>query len=248
MGRVWIGTSGFTYDDWKGKFYPEDVPKTQWFEHYASHFPAVELNVTFYRLPKPEAFRGWRKRSPAGYKFWVKGSRYITHIKRLKDPKPSLKKFFGVVSPLKEKLAGLLWQFPPNMKRDAERLAAFLDALAKHTKAPSVFEFRDASWLHPDVEKLLRKHGAVYCRADWPPFYLKKPVPDTAPLVYIRRHGVSGEKKYSRRYTDAQLKKDAADVKKWLKQGKDVYEFFNNDVGGQAIEDARRLARYCGVP
>lgn len=246
MEKFHVGTSGYSYKDWKGTFYPENLPAGKWFEFYEKRFSTVELNVTFYRLPKRIAFVHWYKRSPEDFLFFVKGSRYITHLKRLKDPKPSLKKFFSVVSPLKEKLAGVLWQFPSNFKEDAPRLEAFLEALAKYKVKRSVFEFRNETWLGDATQKLLKAYGAAYCHADWPPFYLTDPPPVVVPFVYVRRHGVKGTKKYRSFYSDAVLKKDAQKIRRWLGEGREVFAYFNNDYEGHAIQNADTLARFVG--
>jgi uncharacterized protein YecE (DUF72 family) len=239
--RLWIGTSGYSYDDWGGVFYPEGLPQRDRFEFYASQFRVVELNVTFYRLPRPEIFEGWNRRAPEPFLFFVKGSKYITHLQMLRDPAPSLKKFFDAAGSLGRRLAGVLWQFPPNFSPQPERLEAFLEALKAHPSTRHVFEFRDPGWFTTETAGLLEKAGAAFCRADQPEFCKTLDIPDTAPFVYLRRHGPETGRRYRFSYGDDALKSDAEEVKRWLAAGKDVFIFFNNDVGGAAPADARRL-------
>ena len=157
MAKVWIGTSGFSYPHWgKGVFYPKDIPQTKWFEYYCQHFKTVELNVSFYRLPKKETFKGWRKRAGKDFVFSVKGSRYITHIKRLKDCREPIKTFFKNANEIKEKNDVVLWQLPPRFKANLERLDQFLKLLPKNWR--HAFEFRNKSWLAGEVYKILKKH------------------------------------------------------------------------------------------
>ena len=141
-GNIYIGTSGFFYDHWwNDVFYPKDIPKAKWLEYYADHFNTVEINSTFYRLPSPEVISGWYERTPDGFIFVLKGSRYITHIKRLSDCEESVMLFFERVKNLKEKLCLILWQFPPGFSRDTTRFAAFLHFLKNKSSLPNVFEF-----------------------------------------------------------------------------------------------------------
>ncbi|NOX21305.1 MAG: DUF72 domain-containing protein [Nitrospirae bacterium] len=236
MAEVKIGCSGFMYNHWRKVFYPEDVPKWKWFQYYCSIFDTVEMNVTFYRLPKESSFKRWHKDSPQGFTFSVKGSRLITHLKRLKDVEEPLENFFSLVKILKDKLSIVLWQFPPKMELDLERLGIFLKLL-KNYNTRSCFEFRHPSWINEDVSRLLKKYGFSYCQADWPEFNDSLPV--TANYIYIRRHGQGG--RYNSCYTDEQLKRDAKKIKGYLKKGIDVYIYFNNDAYGYAPQNARQL-------
>lgn len=244
MAKAWIGTSGYSYKDWgkNGLVYPEGLPSNKWFEYYATKYNTVELNVTFYRLPSEATFEGWHRRAPKDFLYFAKGSRYITHIKRLKDPDSCVRVFADAVSPLKERLAGALWQFPPNLKKDMERFGPFVGALAERMgKTRHVFEFRDESWIAPDVAEVLGRHGFAFCHADWPNFYKKRKIPVVADYVYVRRHGMLPGKKYQKLYSEAEMKRDARQVKKWLKEGKDVFVYFNNDVFGHAVMNADQL-------
>lgn len=242
MGRLWVGTSGYSYKHWAGGvFYPRGLPSGKWFRYYLSQFGTVELNVTFYRLPKPETFRNWRRNSPAGFRFFVKGSRYITHLKRLKAPAPALRALHEVVSPLKEKLAGVLWQLPPRFRRDDERLKRFLEALKKFKLGRQVFEFRDESWFNQETVDLLGKYGAAMCEADghWP--YGGFEVPKRVKTAYLRRHGVHPIRKYFGTYSDEQIARDARRAAELLRAGKEVFVYYNNDPEGYAPKDAKRL-------
>jgi len=239
-GKIYIGTSGYNYSDWKGVFYPKDLPQKRWLEHYQKFFGTVELNVTFYRLPQKAAFKSWDKRTRKDFVFALKGSRFITHIKRLKEPKKSLKIFFEQSSPLKKKAKIILWQLPPSYKINLKRLEIFLKETRK-CKVRNAFEFRHESWFCDDVFGLLKKYGATFCFADWPKF--NKKAPEDFTYIYVRRHGEILGLLYCRKYTDRELKKDAENIKKWLKEGKDVYVYFNNDRNGYAVENALTLER-----
>ena len=216
--------------------YPEDVPKWRWFEYYCTRFDTVEMNVTFYRLPKPSSFKRWLNSSPEGFCFSLKGSRFITHIKRLKDVEEPVERFFSSVTLLKEKLSVVLWQFPPKMAIDIEALEGFLE-LIKQYRIRNTFEFRHQSWITKDVQKLLGRYGYSFCQADWPDF--NRELPLTSDFVYIRRHGHGG--RYNSCYSDEELREDAKRIKGYLKKGMDVYVYFNNDAFGYAPKNAQTL-------
>lgn len=237
MKKVEIGTSGYVYKHWKKIFYPEELPAGKWFEYYTQHFKTVELNITFYRLPSLEAFKGWYKKSPPAFTFFIKGSRFITHIKRLKDCKEALNVYFKNAAPLKEKMAGVLWQLPPQSKKDAPRLESFLKELNRFPTR-HVFEFRHESWFDPEITALLKKAGAIYCRADRRDYYERIVIPDTADFIYIRRHGAPNKRN---RYSEKEIEADAAEIRKWMKKKKKVYVYYNNDLYGDALENALRL-------
>ena len=236
--RLFLGTSGYSYKDWRGVFYPKGLRESQWLEHYAGFFDTVELNVTFYRLPKESAFLSWVKRTPGNFKFSVKGSRFITHVKRLKDPRQPLKLFFSRVKLLKGKLGPVLWQLPPSFKADSKRLVNFLKCLKRYKGVRHVFEFRNETWYSTEVLDMLKGEGMALCSADWPSF--AKDVNVTADFIYFRRHG-QGAKLYGGCYTNRQLKKDAGIIKKHLKEKRDVYIYFNNDAHGYAVKNALGL-------
>jgi len=237
VARVRIGCSGFAYPSWRGRFYPEGLPAARWLEHYACIFPTVELNVTFYRLPRPETFEAWRRRTPPGFGFAVKGSRLVTHVRRMEGVEEPVALFFERVLRLEEKLFVVLWQFPPGFGRDAGRLARFADAIARYPVRHAL-EFRDASWLAGDVAALCRERNIALCSADWPDF-LDAAAP-TADFVYVRRHGEKGD--HAHCYTAAALRRDAARIEAWAREGRDVFVYFNNDALGHAPANAAQLA------
>jgi len=236
MPKFRIGCSGFLYDSWRGAFYPEDLPHKKWLSFYMGKLNTVELNVTFYRLLKKEAFERWYKETPPHFTFCLKGSRFITHVKKLKDVELPLSTFFNATAPLLEKLDVILWQLPPNLKLNMKNLEDFVENL-KHYPVRHVFEFRHKSWLVKKVFNLLSAANIGVCMADWPDFI--NVVPLTADFVYIRRHGEGGN--YATNYTTDQLKDDAKKIKEYMKLGKDIYYYFNNDSFAYAPKNALEL-------
>jgi uncharacterized protein YecE (DUF72 family) len=231
-----IGCSGFLYDHWRKNFYPEGLSKNYWLEYYSKHFPTIELNVTFHRLPERETFAKWYLSTPEGFVFSLKGSRFITHVKKLKDCAEPIEAFFSRTSLLKEKLGVILWQFPPTFNLDLERLKDFLEALKPYCMK-NAFELRNKTWINKKIIDLLGKENAAFCMADYPEFLNKLPL--TADFVYMRRHGKEGS--YATSYSTESLKKDAKCIKSYLKQKKDVFIYFNNDVSGYAPKNASEL-------
>lgn len=236
MPKYRIGCCGFLYDSWKGAFYPEDLPHKRWLSFYMGKINSVEINVTFYRLLKKEAFERWYKETPPDFTFCLKGSRFISHVKKLKDVELPLSTFFNATAPLLEKLDVILWQLPPNLKLNMKNLEDFVENL-KQYPVRHVFEFRHKSWLTKKVYNLLSEANIALCLSDWPPFLDDLPL--TANFVYIRRHGEGGS--YATNYTTEQLKKDAKKIKEYLKLGKDVYYYFNNDAFAYAPKNAMEL-------
>lgn len=237
MAKLLIGCSGFSYRHWRGNFYPEEIPQKNWFSHYRTVFPTVELNVTFYRTPTADTFKHWYEESEQHFSFAVKGSRYITHIKRLVDIDSAVERFFTPAKELKEKLKVILWQFPPQFKCDLQRLEIFLD-LIKEYQVRSTLEFRNESWLCSEVTELCRTRNISLCMADAPTFIDETPL--TADFVYIRRHGMQGS--YNGSYSTAQLEQDAKRIRGYLAKNLDVFIYFNNDAGGAAPQNAVELA------
>jgi len=231
-----IGCSGFLYDHWRKNFYPDDLSKSYWLEYYSKNFSSVELNVTFYKLPDRETFSKWYSSTPEDFVFSLKGSRFITHVKKLKDCAEPVEAFFSRATLLKEKLGIILWQFPPTFTIDLGRLTEFLEIL-KPYGIRNTFEFRNQAWINKKVFDLLKKEKAALCMADWPDFLDKLPL--TADFVYIRRHG---EGNYATSYSMESLKKDAKRIKAYLRQKKDVFIYFNNDAFGYAPRNALELA------
>ena len=211
------------------------------FQFYARHFNTVEINNSFYRLPTAHTFDAWRESSPRGFCFAVKGSRFITHMKKLKDPQSSSEKFFLVSERLEEKLGPILFQLPPRWKVNIERLAEFLESLPKEHRY--VVEFRDESWLVTPVFELLRKHKVAFCIHD----FAEMKVPDevTADIAYIRFHGPTSAK-YWGSYSTRQLKAWAEKIESWRPRVRAVYAYFNNDPGGEAVKNALELKRLLG--
>lgn len=238
MALLRIGCSGFLYDHWKGVFYPEGIPKKKWLEYYCANFSTVELNATFYGVPDKETFLKWLKETPAGFVFSLKGSRFITHTKKLKACVEPLEVFFSRAAGLKEKLGVILWQLPPSLKADPARLAEFLELL-RAFKLRNAFEFREKTWVSKKVISLMERENACICMADWPEFLNDLPV--TADFVYIRRHGKGGS--YATSYSQDELRLDALRIRKYLRQKKDVFIYFNNDAFGYAPADALSLKK-----
>ena len=237
MPALHIGCSGFNYPHWQGTFYPCGLPQRRWFPYYCEHFTSVELNVTFYRLLKPATFDRWREETPPDFAFSVKGSRFITHIKRLLEPEAALERFFDGALRLGEKLSAVLWQLPPDLTYDMRRLASFLTSLQPYP-VRNALEFRHESWLTEDVLGLCRAHSTALCMADWPSFIDAMPL--TANFAYIRRHGYGG--RYSSCYTAEELAADARRIHTYLESGQDVHIYFNNDSNGHAPKNALELA------
>jgi uncharacterized protein YecE (DUF72 family) len=234
-GRFRIGTSGWQYDDWRGVFYPSELPRKEWFRYYARHFDTVEVNNTFYQLPSERTFDSWREQAPSEFCFALKFSRYATQMKKLKEPGATIGSFMERASRLRESLGPLLVQLPPRWKRDVPRLAAFLDAAPSDVRW--AIEFRDASWLHDDVFGVLRNHGAGLVIHD---LIENHPREITADFVYLRFHGVD----YSHQYSPLALSGEAAWIRDCLERELDVYTYFNNDYRGYAVSNALVLRRY----
>jgi uncharacterized protein YecE (DUF72 family) len=230
-----IGTSGWHYKHWVGTVYPPKWPASKMLTWYEQHFDTVEINNSFYRLPAESALKQWRSSTPAHFCFAVKGSRFLTHMKKLKDPEPGLKKFFSCVDLLQDKLGPVLFQLPPNFELNLQRLEGFLDALPKwHRYA---FEFRNESWNTADVFKLLRDRNVAYC-----PFHLagfQSPIEITADISYVRLHGPGG--KYQGSYDDKALRIWARRIKDWRRDLKAIYVYFDNDDSGYSVKNAMRL-------
>jgi uncharacterized protein YecE (DUF72 family) len=234
--RAWIGCSGWQYKHWRGLFYPEDLPQNRWFDYYASCFDTVEINNTFYRLPEEATFAQWADRVNAGFLYAVKASRYLTHMKKLKDPAEPLDHFFSRARRLGRALGPVLYQLPPHWTVDVERLTLFLRALPKRRR--HTIEFRDPSWYCEEVFQLLAKYGIALCLHDMAG---SAPIRRTVgPFVYIRFHGPA---KYNGRYEDSVLDEWASWIATQMRLGLTVFAYFNNDIGGHAPRDAVRLRR-----
>jgi uncharacterized protein YecE (DUF72 family) len=237
MAKYYVGTSGWHYEHWRGRFYPEDLPKPKWLEFYSRSFDTLELNNSFYHLPSEKAFANWRDSSPEGFAFAVKVSRFITHIKKLRDIEEALVKFTDRARLLENKLGPLLYQLPPGLHRNESLLEDFLRLLPRDLNY--AFEFRHESWFDKGVYDLLRKYNACFCIYDMPD--LTTPLEVTADFVYMRFHGRGWL--YGGCYSDEELGKWAREIKKLSKNKKAAYIYFNNDAEGFAIQNALTLAR-----
>lgn len=231
---VLISTSGWQYDDWKEVLY-SGVPRKRWLEHYASEFPGVEVNNTFYNLPAEKTFADWAARTPEGFVFVCKASRFITHVRRLDDVAGPITRFVERASLLGEKLGPVLYQLPPSMGRDDARLAAFLDVLPVHP--PAAIEFRNDSWYDPAVFDALRERDVALCVADSPKH--RTPISATASWAYLRLHGLEEEASYG----EEGLDEWAARVARFAATCEPIYVFFDNDRDGNAVRDARMLTQ-----
>lgn len=230
-----IGTSGWHYDDWVGPFYPEGTAAEDRLRFYAEHFDCVELNNTFYQLPEAGTVTQWREGTPRDFLFACKASRYVTHMKKLKDSAAATARFLKAIAPLGPKLGPILFQLPPRWHVDVARLAGFFAALPQtHRYA---FELRDASWWTDEVGALLERNGAALCAFDLEG--RRSPERLTADFAYVRLHGPDGP--YRGRYDGRTLRGWARKFVGWSGEGVDVYCFFDNDERGFAVEDARRL-------
>jgi len=236
--HYYIGTSGWHYEHWRGRFYPEKLAKAKWLEFYAGHFATVELNNSFYRLPSETAFATWRDSSPANFTFAVKVSRFITHIKRLKDAGEAVEKFITRAKILGEKLGPLLYQLPPNLHRNDEVLESFLSTLPREMK--HVFEFRHQSWLEEEVFQILHNYNIGFCIFDMPS--VTCPLVATADFAYIRFHGSAGL--YWGCYSDEELASWAKGLANLAEKLKATYIYFNNDAEAFAVKNAMTLRNY----
>jgi len=237
-GTVRIGCSGWEYKHWRGDFYPAEIPKTQWFETYARRFDTVEINNSFYRLPEASTFARWAERAPPGFLYAVKASRFLTHMKKLKEPEEPVHRLFTRMKPLARRLGPVLYQLPPNFKVDRARLEHFLQVLPKRIR--HVVEFRDPSWYTDDVTMLLERYGAARCLHDMKGSATARE--RVGPFVYVRFHGASGT--YSGGYPEDRLRRWAEWLHEQRRTGIDVYAYFNNDIGGHAPRDAVTLRSF----
>ena len=262
MGKkLFIGTSGWVYGHWTGIFYPEDLPSKDKLKYFSQHFKTVEINYSFYHLPRPSTYQNWYNQTTSDFLFSVKASRFITHIKRLKEVKEAWKTFLDNALSLKEKLGPILFQFPPSFRAneiEIKRLEDFLKLITNYNLKPKTctlkcaFEFRHKSWCDPKgkpsasygvnkkVYNLLKKYNVAWVIADSPSYPKAEAV--TADFVYVRMHG--SKVLFSSNYTKRELQDLAQKIKKWMKKY-DVYVYFNNDFHGYAIENAKELLKLC---
>jgi uncharacterized protein YecE (DUF72 family) len=230
-----IGTSGWHYKHWIGAFYPPGLPASKMLAYYCERFDTVELNNSFYHLPKRPALESWRDSTPPGFCFAAKGSRFLTHMKKLKDPEQGLGRFFAAIDILEHKLGPILFQLPPNWELDYDRLKTFLECLPGHHRY--AFEFRNATWSVQPVYDLLARNNIAYCIYDLAG--TQSPIEVTADIVYIRLHGPGG--KYQGSYTDRALSGWAKQIRKWHAEERAIYIYFDNDQAGYAAQNALTL-------
>ncbi|MGE0295579.1 DUF72 domain-containing protein [Pseudonocardia sp.] len=267
VAEIRVGTSGWRYPPWRGAFYPPGLPQRRELEYLSRRVTSIEINGSFYALQRPDHYRAWAAQTPDGFVFAVKGPRFVTHLKQLRDVRVPVANFLasGVLA-LGPKLGPLLWQLPPRMRFDAQRLAAFLDLLPRTTAGAAALavehderlefralvetdadrplrhalEVRHESFRDPAVPELLRRHGVALVLADsagtWPVFDEV-----TAGFVYVRLHGA--DELYASGYTDAALDSWAARVRGWRDGGRDVFVYFDNDAKVHAPRDATSLLR-----
>ncbi len=242
-GRVWIGTSGWVYKQWAGNFYPKRWPKKAEFEFYARHFPTVEINATFYRLPTLRMVRHWHAQAPGCFLFAVKGSRFLTHMKRLTDTGRGLRKYFGRLTPLAEHTGPILWQLPPNFRKTDEnygRLARFLQRLPQRYR--HAIEFRHPSWMDETTMSLLREHHAANVWIS--SLQMPQNYTTTTDFVYLRFHGLKDGAYHD--YTDDELEPWAKQLARAAKAGREAFVYFNNDLNTRAPLNAQALMALLG--
>lgn len=235
--ETFVGCSGFHYEQWEGTFYPEDLSESEWLPYYAKHFNTVEINNSFYNLPEKKEVTHWYEQTPDDFRFTMKGSRYVTHMKKLvddEDTRDGVRQFYDAVTPLKEKLGCILWQLPGNQHRDDQKLDTFCSMLS--SDFTNVMEFRHKSWFTEEVMQILRDHNVCYCIVSAPedlPEYLET----TTDTAYIRFHGKSEWYRY--RYSESEMEEWSRDIDKLSADS--VYLYFNNDFEAKAIENARQI-------
>ncbi len=234
-GKVWVGTSGFYYEHWRGVFYPEDLPKSRFFDYYRERFATVELNSTFYHLPRLRTTEHWCESSPDDFLFSLKAYRGITHYRKLHDCEGELYRFLHLVKPLKSKLGAILLQLPPSLHLDRELLKSFLEILPPGYRF--AMEFRHESWLNDDIFNLLKSYNVALCINDFGKRSTETVV--TADFAYIRLHGPTG--RYGGSYSDRELAEWAGRVAKAAEETEAIFVYFNNDSEGYAVLNAQRL-------
>ena len=231
-----LGTSGWSYPGWRGKFYPEGLSSKDWLPYLARHFSTVEVNMTFYRLPKPEILRSWGERTPAQFTLTLKASRRITHLKKLRNVRSDVQDFYRLAEALREKLGCILFQLPPSITHNLELLREFLAALSPAYR--NVIEFRHESWYTDEVFELLRARGVTFCAVS--SNQVPPTVAATSPVAYFRFHGLTGGYRYN--YSDEELRAWAEKIK--MVKAEDGYIYFNNDFQAHAVRNALKFGEY----
>jgi len=240
---IHIGTSGWSYDHWENVLYPPGLPSAERLRYYVGNFGTVELNSSFYRWPRSASFASWRRRLPPGFLLSVKAPRGLTHGKKLYSPEVWAERIIQCWHELRDRRAVLLVQLPPSMERDDARLSYFLGRLPDWMRV--TVEFRHDSWHSDDVFRLLENHGAAYCITSGA--HLPCILRTTAPFVYVRMHGPDHEHLYGGSYSDTDLGWWADRIREWRDAGREVFVYFNNDGGGNAVRNALTLRGMLGV-
>jgi uncharacterized protein YecE (DUF72 family) len=235
--QIHIGTSGWSYDHWKGPFYPHDLPGSQMLTFYAQHFRSVEINSSFYRLPEKKTLQHWYRNTPDDFQFAAKASRYITHMKKLRDPRKTVPVFLKRIALLDDKLGPILFQLPPRWQFNESRLHDFIVSLS--TDFSYAFEFRDQSWLNQQTLDLLTGHNMALCIYQLEGY--TSPLEITADWTYVRLHGPGGA--YQGSYSSKALSGWSDSIARWAQGGNRVYCYFDNDQAGYAAVNARQLDR-----
>ncbi len=243
--EYFIGTSGWSYDDWIGKFYPRDIKRSEWIRFLAKYFNTVELNMSFYRFPFKNMLKGWRNKLPDGFQMTMKANRRITHYKKLKQVDDLLKQFYGLTSILEDRIGCILFQTPPSFKKtdqSIETLVSFLNIMDHEQK--NVIEFRHSSWWDEEVYQILKKNKVAFCTVSG--LNMVSDVVVTADFAYFRFHGP--EEAYVSKYSEKELEQWAEKIKLTIEKSKlqQIYCYFNNDVEGHAVEDALKLKQFLG--
>ena len=231
-----LGTSGWSYPEWRGRFYPEGLTQKKWLPFYAEQFDTVEINMTYYRYPKPETLQGWLDKTPPGFTFTLKANRQITHYKKLQNVKNELRNFYTLADSLYDKLGCILFQLPPSLALNLDLLEDFLSHLSADHK--NVIEFRHQTWYTEEVHSLLRSHKVTFCVVSSPE--LPEQMVETAATSYLRFHGRRGW--YTDNYTDDELKDWAGALK--TAKAKEVFIYFNNDYHAFAVRNCRTLREF----
>jgi len=239
--RIHIGTSGWSYKGWEKAFYPAGLAVKEHFRFYATCFCTVEINLTFYRLPQLKLVHGWRDKAPRGFVYAVKGSRFITHMKKLVNLDGALARFFRRLAPMRQKIGVVLWQLPPSLEKDTERLDRFLGRLPKGYR--HAVEFRHPSWYQDETFAVLRRHRTAHVSVS----SLRMPMDltVTANLVYLRFHGLQGGAAHD--YTRQELEPWAEHIRSQAREGNQVFAFFNNDLNVRAPANAKLLIEMTGA-
>ncbi len=240
MGAVSVGTSGWSYQHWDGEFYPKGLPKSRWFDHYSTWFPTVEINYSFYRLPSPSTIERWREQARKQFRYAVKGSRLITHYRRLSNCSDQLSTYLERTSGLGHTLGPILWQLPPDLERDLELLDGFLSMLPGGLR--HAVEFRHPSWLVDEAFDLLHKRGAAAVSVS--SLRMPRDFTVTADFVYARLHGLEGA--YQHDYSAAELEPWVQFLSAAAGRGEQAFAYFNNDGKAKAPKNALELIDMLG--